>query len=55
MSGKRIIELKDCLNSPTRIMADQADLSGSHFTNVKGEPLVFETVTLVGSKIKDAK
>jgi uncharacterized protein YjbI with pentapeptide repeats len=35
-------------------MIDCADLSGSHFTNVKGEPLIFETVTLAGSKIKDA-
>ncbi|XEC95892.1 pentapeptide repeat-containing protein [Paenibacillus tarimensis] len=49
-----ITEINNCLDRSRKILASCADLSGSRFITVKGEPLYFQEVTLAGTKITDA-
>jgi len=49
-----ITEINDCLDRQKKILVNCADLSGSRFVTVKGEPLYFQEVTLAGTKIIDA-
>ncbi|WP_238403409.1 pentapeptide repeat-containing protein [Paenibacillus mesophilus] len=49
-----ITEINDCLDRQKKLLVNCADLSGSRFVTVKGEPLYFQEVTLAGTKIIDA-
>lgn len=49
-----IIECNETIHLPSRFFVNGANLSGTRFRNIKGEPLEFECVTLAGTRIQNA-